>query len=166
MIIRTKKSKKKKQSYKKPDKKEPPKKPRKIDANEFNELINKEEPDIKSELFKKYFSFQRPIEMLKAVYTTKNRRKKEKLVNVIKSGLSDLKNEIKEMSDDVIEIEKPDKIVDIVEKVLEFNRQNQEGQGLQRPDSKTSKTSTPDQMIRRLPTTLEQLKAENNSEKL
>ena len=104
--------------------------------------------------------------MLKAVYTTKNRRKKEKLVNVIKSGLSDLKNEIKEMSDDVIEIEKPDKIVDIVEKVLEFNRQNQEGQGLQRPDSKTSKTSTPDQMIRRLPTTLEQLKAENNSEKI
>ena len=104
--------------------------------------------------------------MLKAVYTTKNRRKKEKLVNVIKSGLSDLKNEIKEMSDDVIEIEKPDKIVDIVEKVLEFNRQNQEGQGLQRADSKTSKTSTPDQMIRRLPTTLEQLKAENNSEKI
>ena len=103
--------------------------------------------------------------MLKAVYTTKNRRKKEKLVNVIKSGLSDLKNEIKEMSDDVIEIEKPDKIVDIVEKVLEFNRQNQEGQGLQRPDSNTSKTSTPDQMIRRLPITLAQLKAGNNSEK-
>ena len=91
--------------------------------------------------------------MLKAVYTTKNRRKKEKLVNVIKSGLSDLKNEIK------------DKIVDIVEKVLEFNRQNQEGQGLQRPDSNTSKTSTPDQMIRRLPITLAQLKAGNNSEK-
>ena len=103
--------------------------------------------------------------MLKAVYTTKNRRKKQKLVNVIKSGLSDLKNEIKEMSDDVIEIEKPDKIVDIVEKVLEFNRQNQEGQGLQRPDSNTSKTSTPDQMIRRLPITLAQLKAGNNSEK-
>ena len=96
--------------------------------------------------------------MLKAVYTTKNRRKKEKLVNVIKSGLSDLKNEIKEMSDDVIEIEKPDKIVDIVEKVLEFNRQNQEGPGLQR--------LTPDQMVRRLPITLAQLKAGNNLEKL
>ena len=95
MIIRTKKSKKKKQSYKKPDKKEPPKKPRKIDANEFNELINKEETDIKSELFKKYFSFQRPIEMLKTVYTTKNRRKKEKLVNVIKSILSDLMMSLK-----------------------------------------------------------------------
>ena len=30
--------------------------------------------------------------MLKAVYTTKNRRKNEESVNVIKSGLSDLKN--------------------------------------------------------------------------
>ena len=29
------------------------------------------------------------------------------------------------MSDDEIEIEKPDKMVDIVEKILEFNRQNQ-----------------------------------------
>ena len=96
MIISTKKkNKKKKQSYKKPDKKKPPKKPRKIDANEFNELINKEETDIKSELFKKYFSFQRPIEMLKTVYTTKNRRKKEKLVNVIKSILSDLMMSLK-----------------------------------------------------------------------
>ena len=118
-------------------------------------MINNKRKKITSELFKKYFSFQRPIEMLKAVYTTKNRRKKEKLVNMIKSWLSDLKNKIK------------DKIVDTVEKVLlEFNRQNQEGQGLQRPDSNTSKTSTPDQMIRRLPITLAQLKAGNNSEKL
>ena len=43
---------------------------------------------------------------------------------MVKSGLSDLKNEIEEISDDEIEIEKPDKIVDIVEKILEFNRQN------------------------------------------
>ena len=47
----------KKQSDKKPDKKEPPKKPTKIDANEFNELINKEETDINSELFQKHFNF-------------------------------------------------------------------------------------------------------------
>ena len=40
-----------------PDKKEPPKKPTKIDANEFDVLINKEEADINSELFRKYFSF-------------------------------------------------------------------------------------------------------------
>ena len=44
---------------------------------------------------------------------------------MIKGGLSDLKNEIKEMSDNEKETEKPNEIVDIVEKILEFNRQNQ-----------------------------------------
>ena len=49
-----------------------------------------------------------------------------KIVNTIKSGLSDLKNEIKKMSESGIKTEKPYEIVDIVEKVLEFNKQNQE----------------------------------------
>ena len=57
------------------------------------------------------------------------------------------------MSKNEIKIEKP-QIVDIVE----FNRQNQEGQWL--------KILTPNQMISRLPIYLAQLKAENNSEKL
>ena len=57
-------------------------------------MINKKEADIKSELFQKHFSFQRPSEMLKAVYSTNNRRKNKKLVNMIKGRLSDLKNEI------------------------------------------------------------------------
>ena len=95
-------------SNKKPDKKESPKKPTKVDANEFNELINKEKTDINSELFKKHFSFQRPSE---AEYSANNGRKSEKLVNVIESGLSHLKNEIKEIYDDETEIEKPDKII-------------------------------------------------------
>ena len=43
---------------------------------------------------------------------------------MVKSGLSGLKTEIEKISDDEIGIEKPDKIVDIVEKILEFNRQN------------------------------------------
>ena len=66
--------------------------------------------------------------MLKVVNTAKNRKKNDRLVNVIKTGLSDLQNEIKEMSDDELKIEKPDKIVDIVEKILEFNRLNQDVQ--------------------------------------
>ena len=33
------------------------------------------------------------------------------------------------MSKEEREIEKPDKIVEIVEKILKFNTQNQEGQG-------------------------------------
>ena len=64
--------------------------------------------------------------MLKVAYTAKNRKKNERLVNVIKTGLSDLQNEIKEMSDDELKIETPDKIVDIVEKILEFNWLNQD----------------------------------------
>ena len=62
------------------------------------------------------------------------------------------------MSDDEKEIEKPNEIVDIVEKILELNNQNQQDQGL--------KILTPDQMISRLPISLAQLKAGNNSEKL
>ena len=54
--------------------------------------------------------------------------------------------------------EQPDKILKIVEEILEFNRQNQQGKGL--------KILTPNQMLSRLPITLAQLKAGNNSEKL
>ena len=49
-------------------------------------------------------------------------------------------------------------MVDVVEKILHFNRQNQEGQG--------QKILTPYQMPSRLPITLAQLKAGNYSEKL
>ena len=76
------------------------------------------------------------------------------VINVIKSGLSDLKNEIKKMSKNEIKIEKPHKIVDIIEKILQFNRKNQEGQGL--------KILTPDQMLSRLSITLAHLKPGNN----
>ena len=49
---------------------------------------------INRELFKRFLDFQIPSAMLKAVYNTVNKKKKTDLVNVIKSGLSDLKNEI------------------------------------------------------------------------
>ena len=64
------------------------------------------------------------------------------------------------MSEDEKENKKPDKILKIFEEILNFNnnRQNQEGEGL--------KILTPNQMLSRLPITLAQLKAGNNSEKL
>ena len=62
------------------------------------------------------------------------------------------------MGEEEKEIEKSNETIDGVEKVLEFNKQNQLGQGL--------KILTPDQMLSRLPITLAQLKAGNNSEKL
>ena len=62
------------------------------------------------------------------------------------------------MSEDEKNIKKPDEILQIVEDILKFNKQNQQGKGL--------KILTPNQMFRRLPITLAQLKAGNNSEKL
>ena len=65
------------------------------DANEFNERVNKQETDINTELFKKRFKIQRPSDMLKYLYQTKDRKKNIELVNMINSGLKDLKEEMK-----------------------------------------------------------------------
>ena len=124
----------------------------------FNEWVNKRETVINSELFEKGFNYERPSEMLKTLYNSNNRKKNNDLVNKIKSTLSDLKNEIEVMSEEEKETKNLNEIVDIVEKILEFNRQNQEGQAL--------KTLTPNQMLSKLPIALVQLKAGNNSEKL
>ena len=62
------------------------------------------------------------------------------------------------MSEDEKEMEKPDKILKIVEEILEFNKQNQSGKGL--------KILTSNQMLSRLPISLAQLKTGNNSENL
>ena len=51
---------------------------------------------------------------------------KNQLVNLINSGLKDLKEEIKKMSKVEIDIEKSDKTVNIVQKILKFNEQNQQ----------------------------------------
>ena len=96
--------------------------------------------------------------MLKAVYTKNDKNKNNRLVTMIKSKLDDLKNEIEDMDNEEKEIEDPDKIRDIVERIPGFNDLNQKGQGL--------KILTPDQILSRLPITLAQLKAGNNSEKL
>ena len=50
------------------------------------------------------------------------KRKKNKLVSMISSGLKDLRKEIKEMSEQEREIEKSDKIVEIVKEILKFNK--------------------------------------------
>ena len=106
----------------------------------------------------KHFNFQRPSDMLKNLYQINDKEKKNKLVNVINSGLKDLKEEIKEMPKEERETEKPDNIVKIAEEILKFNKQYQEGQGI--------KMLTPNQMLSILPISLAQLKARNNSGKL
>ena len=94
-----------------------------------------------------------------SIYIEKNdKEKNNELVNMINSGLKDLKEEIKKMSEKEKEIEDPELIVEIVEEILKFNEQNQQGKGI--------KILTPNQMLSRLPISLAQLKAGNNSEKL
>ena len=86
----------------------------------------------------------------------------EKIKNILQSvnkKLTKLKNIFKNMpKDEVSKVEENEKIIEIVERILELNSKKQLGLGL--------KILIPDQMLSRLPITLAQLKAENNSEKL
>ena len=102
---------------------------------------------------------QRPSDMLMLLNKTNDTERNNKLVNLINSELKDLKEEIKKMSEVEIKNEDPEMIVEIVEKILKFNKQNQQkGQGI--------KILTPNQMLNRLPIALAQLQAGNNSNKL
>ena len=47
---------------------------------------------------------------------------------MIKSRLSDLKNEIENIGEEEKQIKNPNEIIDIVEKILEFNKENHSGQ--------------------------------------
>ena len=73
-------------------------------------------------MFKKHFKFVATI--AKKLFETKDKNKCNKLVNVINSGLIDLKYELEKMSKKEIEIEKPDKILKIAEEILNFNKKN------------------------------------------
>ena len=127
--------------------------------NKIIKRVIEKEIDLNEEIFKKYFNFQRPSDMLMFLNKTNDKEKNIELVNVINSGLKDLKEEIKKMSEAEIENEDPESIVEIVEKILKFNKQNQQkGQGI--------KILTPNQMLNRLPIALAQLQAGNNSNKL
>ena len=122
-------------------------------------MINREKLPINNELFKKHFNLEKLIIMYKVLYETNNDKEgNSKLVKIFKSGLEDLEKEIKEMSKEEIEIEKPYNIVKVVKKILEINKKNQQ--------EKVLKILTPNQMLSRLPITLAQLKAGNTSENL
>ena len=95
--------------------------------------------------------------MLEKFKKSDNNPEKKNLLTLINSGLRDLKQGIGDMTEQEKETESPNEIVDIVGNIIEFNRHQQE-QGL--------KIFTPNQMLSRLPISLAQLKAGNNSEKL
>ena len=80
------------------------------DPNEFNNWIIDEEIDLDEELFKKHFNFQKPSDML-MLLNKKDKTKNNELVKMIISGLKDLKEEIKKMSEEENKIEDPEWIV-------------------------------------------------------
>ena len=110
--------------------------------NESSKYIAQEETDTNDKLFKKYFKTQKPSDMLMYLNKTNEKEKNNELVNMINSGLKDLKEEIKKMSEEEKETEDPESIVEIAEEILKFNEQNQQGKGL--------KILTPNQMLSRL----------------
>ena len=85
----------------------------------------------------------------------KVKAKNERLVNNVNDGLNDLRKVV--IRKEILENENPNKIIDIVEKIRDFNKQ-QKGKGI--------KILTPKQMLQRLQITVEQVKAGNTSENL
>ena len=81
-------------------------KPIKDDYKTLIKQIIDEETDI-NDLFNKYFKSQRPSDMFTLSNKTNDTEKNNKLVNLINSGLKDLKEEIKKMSEAEIENEDP-----------------------------------------------------------
>ena len=68
--------------------------------------------------------------MLKKLEKSTNNKERNKVqVITIKSGLRDLKEEIEDTSEQEEETENPNEVVNIVEIIFEFNRQ-QQGQDL------------------------------------
>ena len=96
-----------------------------LEENKLFEYIEDELKDISYELFEKHFNVVAPTVLAKKLYETKDKKKNNDLVNVIKSRLCDLKNEIEKMSEDEIEIEKPNEIVQIVDEIIDFNNKIQ-----------------------------------------
>ena len=127
-------------------------------SDELNEMITEKENIINKELLKRQFGFQNLYNMQNVLSKTQGTPSNRELIKAIKSGLIDLSREIKEMSQDEIEIEKSCEIIDVLEEILKYNNREQGGHRL--------KILTPQQMLSRLPSSLAQLKAGNNYEKL
>ena len=119
----------------------------------MNEIIA-DENDINDEIFWDYLTYQNPSFLAKDLIRAKQ-DKNEQLVNDINDELIDLRNAI--IKKEIPENENTNKLVDIIEKILDSNKQ-QKGKGLE--------IITPKKMLQRLPITLARVKAVTTSEDL
>ena len=117
-----------------------------IDYKKLNRLIDTKTRNINDELVRKYFLVQDHGSLLEKLLRLRNNPERNKIqVDLINSGLKNLKKEIGDMSKEEIKIGNPNETVNLVEKILAFNRQ-QQGQILKKP--------TNNQMLSGLPLSL------------
>ena len=110
-----------------------------------------------NELINHYFDYLTPNIIIKKLKTASYEINKN-MVESINKKLTTLKNIFKNVPKyEAFKVEENEKIIDIVERILELNSEKQLGLGL--------KILTPNQMLRRLPISLAQLEAGNNSNK-
>ena len=109
-------------------------------------------------VFKQVFGFDTPDQMLQNVHSLKRADSYNQEPFLIEDIVMDFGGSVKIMSEGV-DKDKRKKMLKIVSKILDFNlnKQSQQGQRL--------KILTSNQTLRRLPISLAQLKAGNNSEK-
>ena len=118
----------------------------------------KKRKKINNTLFNYYFDYSNPEIMFKKLRDASDEKNKN-MVESIKKKLTKMKNIVKNVPKEKVSwVEENEKIIVIVERILELNREKKSGKGL--------KILSPNQMLSRLPITLAQLKEGNNSEKL
>ena len=89
--------------------------------NDLDKLFDKAEKYLDSDLIQKHFNFNTLGDMLEYLFKTKGTYKNSVRVSLIKAGLRDLKNEIKQMPRMEIIDNELDVIVNLVEKILDAN---------------------------------------------
>ena len=112
------------------------------------------EKDINDQTFWNYFKYHNLLFSVKDLIRAKQ-DKNEKLVNNINDRFIDWRNVV--IRKEIPENENPKNVFNIVEKILDFNKQQR---------SKAIKVLTPKQMFQRLPIALAQVKASNMFKKL
>ena len=93
-------------------------------------IINKNKEKINNELFKEYFNYLNPDTLIR-VLKDEDDEKNKNMVESINKKLNKMKKIIKNVPENkTFKIEGNKKIIDIVEKILELNREKQVGLGL------------------------------------
>ena len=94
----------------------------------FIEYIEDKPKTINYSSFEEYFNVATTTFLTKQLFKIKNKNKNNEFVKLTKVRWSNLKDKIKKMSKEEIEIEKPDKILKIVEEILNFNKKIKKNQ--------------------------------------